>query len=43
VSELLAWLAERGWTDVEEITTANETQTFALPRDLPRTTTRRRG
>ena len=27
-------LAERGWGDVEELTTAEETLTFALPREL---------
>jgi 4-hydroxy-3-methylbut-2-enyl diphosphate reductase len=34
VMDLLAWLAERGWTGVEEVTTANEKITFALPREL---------
>lgn len=34
VMELLAWLAERGYADVEEVTTANEKVTFALPREL---------
>jgi 4-hydroxy-3-methylbut-2-en-1-yl diphosphate reductase len=34
VMDLLAWLAERGWTDVQEVTTANEKITFALPREL---------
>jgi 4-hydroxy-3-methylbut-2-en-1-yl diphosphate reductase len=34
VMELLEWLAERGYGDVEEITTANEKIAFALPREL---------
>ena len=34
VQELLAELADRGYTDVEEVTTTVETITFALPRDL---------
>ena len=34
VMELLAWLADRGWTDVDEVTTANEKISFALPREL---------
>ena len=34
VRELLAELADRGYTDVEEVTTTVETITFALPRDL---------
>lgn len=34
VMELLEWLAERGWTAVDEITTANEKISFALPREL---------
>ena len=34
VQELLAELAKRGHTDVEEVTTTVETITFALPRDL---------
>ncbi|MDK8363441.1 4-hydroxy-3-methylbut-2-enyl diphosphate reductase [Corynebacterium sp. UMB10119B.1] len=34
VQELLAELAKRGYTDVEEVTTTVETITFALPRDL---------
>lgn len=34
VQELLAELATRGYTDVEEVTTTVETITFALPRDL---------
>ena len=34
VRGVLDWLAERGWTDVEEITTAEETLSFSLPREL---------
>jgi 4-hydroxy-3-methylbut-2-enyl diphosphate reductase len=34
VMDLLSWLAERGWADVEEVTTANEKVAFALPREL---------
>src|SRR5699024_5287105 len=34
VVELLDWLAERGWSGVEEVTTANEKTEFALPREL---------
>lgn len=34
VLELLDWLSERGWRDVEEITTASEKISFALPREL---------
>jgi 4-hydroxy-3-methylbut-2-en-1-yl diphosphate reductase len=34
VMELLEWLAERGWADIEEVTTANEKIAFALPREL---------
>ncbi len=34
VRGVLDWLAERGWTDVEEVTTAQETLTFSLPREL---------
>jgi 4-hydroxy-3-methylbut-2-enyl diphosphate reductase len=34
VEEVLAFLAERGWADVQEVTTANEKITFALPREL---------
>ncbi|AWB82208.1 4-hydroxy-3-methylbut-2-enyl diphosphate reductase [Corynebacterium yudongzhengii] len=39
VREVLDYLAERGFSDVEEITTTVETINFALPRDLraPRT------
>jgi 4-hydroxy-3-methylbut-2-enyl diphosphate reductase len=34
VMDLLTWLADRGWVDVQEVTTANEKITFALPREL---------
>jgi 4-hydroxy-3-methylbut-2-enyl diphosphate reductase len=34
VLEVLDWLAERGWVDVQEVTTANEKIAFALPREL---------
>ncbi|MGH3612157.1 MAG: 4-hydroxy-3-methylbut-2-enyl diphosphate reductase, partial [Pseudonocardia sp.] len=34
VRGVLDYLAERGWEQVEEITTAQETLTFALPREL---------
>ncbi|WET78516.1 4-hydroxy-3-methylbut-2-enyl diphosphate reductase [Amycolatopsis sp. QT-25] len=34
VMDLLAWLAERGWGDVDEVTTANEKIAFALPHEL---------
>ncbi|MQA62424.1 MAG: 4-hydroxy-3-methylbut-2-enyl diphosphate reductase [Actinophytocola sp.] len=34
VMELLERLRERGWNDVEEVTTANEKIAFALPREL---------
>jgi 4-hydroxy-3-methylbut-2-enyl diphosphate reductase len=37
VMNLLGWLAERGWTEVQEVTTANEKVTFALPRELRKT------
>ncbi|MDZ5441987.1 4-hydroxy-3-methylbut-2-enyl diphosphate reductase [Micromonospora sp. 4G57] len=36
VQQVLAHLAERGFTDVEEITTANERLTFSLPQELKR-------
>jgi 4-hydroxy-3-methylbut-2-enyl diphosphate reductase len=36
VRGVLEHLAERGWADVEELTTAEETLTFALPRELRR-------
>ncbi|MFC4000340.1 4-hydroxy-3-methylbut-2-enyl diphosphate reductase [Prauserella oleivorans] len=34
VMELLQWLSDRGWADVQEVTTANEKISFALPREL---------
>ena len=34
VRGVLGWLAERGWTDVEEVTTADERVVFSLPREL---------
>ncbi|GGM69205.1 4-hydroxy-3-methylbut-2-enyl diphosphate reductase [Longimycelium tulufanense] len=34
VMQVLRWLSERGWGEVEEITTANEKIAFALPREL---------
>ncbi|RLK54536.1 4-hydroxy-3-methylbut-2-enyl diphosphate reductase [Actinokineospora cianjurensis] len=34
VMDLVAWLAERGYGDVEEITTAEEKVTFSLPAEL---------
>jgi 4-hydroxy-3-methylbut-2-enyl diphosphate reductase len=37
VMDLLRWLAERGWGEVQEVTTANEKVTFALPRELRKT------
>lgn len=36
VTEVLAWLAERGYDDVEEVTTARETLIFSLPPELRR-------
>ena len=36
VSDVLAWLAARGFGDVEEVTSAAETLTFALPPELRR-------
>ncbi|MFI9527883.1 4-hydroxy-3-methylbut-2-enyl diphosphate reductase [Micromonospora rosaria] len=36
VQQVLAHLAERGFTDVEEITTADERLTFSLPQELKR-------
>ncbi len=36
VQDALAWLSERGYTDVEEVTTAEERLTFALPPELRR-------
>jgi 4-hydroxy-3-methylbut-2-enyl diphosphate reductase len=34
VQGVLAWLAERGYGDVEEVSTTEETITFSLPREL---------
>jgi 4-hydroxy-3-methylbut-2-enyl diphosphate reductase len=34
VTDVLGWLAERGYAEVEEVTTAEERLTFALPREL---------
>jgi 4-hydroxy-3-methylbut-2-enyl diphosphate reductase len=34
VTQALDWLAERGFTDVEDVTAAEEHLTFALPREL---------
>jgi 4-hydroxy-3-methylbut-2-enyl diphosphate reductase len=36
VRDVLDWLAERGFGEVEEVTTADEKVVFALPRDLKR-------
>ena len=36
VNEVLIWLAERGFDDVEEVQTAQETLVFALPPELRR-------
>lgn len=36
VQDTLAWLAERGYADVTEVTTAEERLTFALPPELRR-------
>jgi 4-hydroxy-3-methylbut-2-enyl diphosphate reductase len=36
VDQVLGWLAERGFTDVEEVTTAQERLVFSLPPDLKR-------
>jgi 4-hydroxy-3-methylbut-2-en-1-yl diphosphate reductase len=36
VMEVLDWLAERGFTDVAEVTTAQERLTFSLPQELKR-------
>jgi 4-hydroxy-3-methylbut-2-enyl diphosphate reductase len=33
---VLAWLAERGFADVEEVTAAKETLLFSLPPELRR-------
>lgn len=34
VMDLLSWLADRGFAEVQEVTTANEKVSFALPREL---------
>ena len=34
VTDVLRWLAERGYGDVEEVTTTEERMAFALPREL---------
>ncbi|HEV7655753.1 MAG TPA: 4-hydroxy-3-methylbut-2-enyl diphosphate reductase [Mycobacteriales bacterium] len=36
VTDVLAWLAERGYDDVEPVTAVEEKQSFALPRELRR-------
>jgi 4-hydroxy-3-methylbut-2-enyl diphosphate reductase len=36
VMEVLDWLVERGFTDVSEVTTAQERLTFSLPQELKR-------
>jgi 4-hydroxy-3-methylbut-2-enyl diphosphate reductase len=36
IEQVLGHLAERGYADVEEITTVQERQTFALPREIKR-------
>jgi 4-hydroxy-3-methylbut-2-enyl diphosphate reductase len=36
VTGVLAWLAERGYDDVEEVDAERETLTFALPPELRR-------
>ncbi|HEY0487431.1 MAG TPA: 4-hydroxy-3-methylbut-2-enyl diphosphate reductase [Mycobacteriales bacterium] len=36
VTDVLTWLAERGYADVEEITSAQERLVFALPHELKR-------
>ncbi|MDQ3734080.1 MAG: 4-hydroxy-3-methylbut-2-enyl diphosphate reductase [Actinomycetota bacterium] len=37
VQEVLAWLAERGYTDVERVVAAEEKVVFALPHELKKT------
>ena len=34
VTELLAWLAARGYADVQPVTLTEETLTFSLPHEL---------
>ena len=41
VRGVIEWLAERGWTDVEEVTSAQESLLFALPPELRRDLGRR--
>lgn len=36
VRGVLDWLAERGWSDVDEVCTADESLVFSLPRELKR-------
>ena len=36
VRGVLGWLAERGWTSVDEVSTAEEKLVFSLPRELKR-------
>ena len=36
VSDVLAWLAERGYGDVQQVVSAEERLTFALPHELRR-------
>jgi 4-hydroxy-3-methylbut-2-enyl diphosphate reductase len=36
VQEVATWLAERGYTDLEEVTQTDERLTFALPQELRR-------
>jgi 4-hydroxy-3-methylbut-2-enyl diphosphate reductase len=36
VQETLAWLAARGYTDIEEVTHTEERLAFALPQELRR-------
>ena len=37
VADVLAWLADHGYDEVEEVTTAEERLVFALPHELRRT------
>ena len=34
VRDVLSWLAERGYGEVKEVTTAEESLVFSLPREL---------
>jgi 4-hydroxy-3-methylbut-2-enyl diphosphate reductase len=36
VEQTLAWLAERGYADLDEVVTTEERLTFALPQELRR-------